>query len=55
MTLKRESKGNALLWIVAGAFLVQIAAWTWYFSFAQKHKPREVPLETAPAQAGKKH
>jgi hypothetical protein len=53
--LKKASRGNQLLWIVAGAFLVQIAAWTWWFSFAQKNKPKEIPLETAPVQAGKKH
>lgn len=49
MTSKKVSNGNRLLWIVAFAFAVQIAALAWYISFAQKHKPTEVPLATKPA------
>lgn len=48
--MKKESKGNnTLIYIVAGVFLVQIAVWGAWLMLAEKNKPKEVPLKTAPA------
>lgn len=49
--MKKASNGNALLWFVAAAFAVQITAWILWLNFAGKHRPTEVPLETAPRKA----
>lgn len=42
--MKEESRGNRLLWIVAGVFVLQITVWSLWFAFAQKHKPTEIQL-----------
>jgi hypothetical protein len=38
-------RGNRLLWIVAGFFLVQVVAWSVFLYFAHKTKVEEVPLQ----------
>lgn len=44
--MKKESKGNQLLWIVGAAFAAQIIVWVWWLNFAQHHQPKQVPLAT---------
>ena len=40
-------KSSPLLWWVVGVFLVQIAVWTAWITFASKHRVAEVPLAPA--------
>ena len=41
---------NLIVWIVVGAFTVQLAAWAFWFSLAARHRVSEVPLETSAAR-----
>jgi hypothetical protein len=43
---ERAAKRIPLIWIVAAAFVVQIAVWAAWITFASKHRVAEVPLAT---------
>lgn len=40
------AKRIPLIWIVVAAFVVQIAVWAAWITFASKHRVAEVPLAT---------
>jgi hypothetical protein len=43
---ERAAKPIPLIWIVVAAFVVQIAVWAAWITFASKHRVAEVPLAT---------
>ena len=43
---ERATNRIPLIWIVIAAFVVQIAVWAAWITFASKHRVAEVPLAT---------
>jgi hypothetical protein len=41
---ERAANRIPLMWIVVAAFIVQIAVWAAWITFAAKHRVAEVPL-----------
>lgn len=48
--MKKESAAKDKLLLIVGTVIVlHIVGWIFFIRFANKHKPQEVPLVTAPA------